>query len=910
MITSYEVGTIFKIVDRASPVLSELTRMMYRLEESTELTKKNLQSMGNMTLGRLNRGMASLVEKAEVMDRRFKKTFETMDAGTASATRQTKVLANEWRDVAQAARIAGISIANTSRRNAAVAWQGPWGAAPSGPRPGRPSQPSRGSVLGMFGVSARSHAKLPGGTSIGVHGHGFAGQAGLAAAGILGYSVYEAAKVDDALFNILFHTGFDYTDDNKERFRKIIKRTASRTGFGMLEISDAIKEEVRMMRGTPGQGLDILPEMLMSAATEAKAKPGTSLKESMATIIGLAHQGKDYSPEQIKRLAPYFGFLSASTSASLPQLERASGYAAPILQSGMGVDPLETLLFSVALQRAGITNTKSGTWLRAMMQKALPGTTLQSRVAYEHHQTELGELGLIDKTGNSTILNAQGTASILKFVEILSERLKQIPQSRRGTVLTQLFGTQGAGGAAVLADPRVVAQVQELQKEYPAFQRRYSTFFDDYRQNSAAQQARTAWADVQNVLIDIGEVALPPVIAALKSFDKQLRWLDKHWPKPGSMGGLPKKGTLGDALGKGMGEGVVWGAGAGALVGAFGGPTAPVTVPGGTMLGGAIGAVGGGIYEGGRWLFGLGNSDAPASYGAVKTVPVPGGAGSTIGPSTNGFVPDDGASLPRHAKPTMFSPTSYTGDRTSLPSLLHFASYAPSDIGGARARAPGIIGAVGGIAIPSGPTPSGIIRHVTGSKAAGAKRLMHDLMARGWSKEAAAVAAGNAAVESGFNTSNNTGDHGTSWGLMQWHLDRRRNMVAWAQAHGKKWNDWDSQVGFLDHEWRQRFGSASVGSHDLNRLKWMGKRYEGYSTNSFATRNAYTDRFLRLPTAVGEAPTVHPPQQQHAADTSVNLHLDGRVIARSTMKHIAREGNKPARAGRMPDYTAARPINV
>ena len=65
------------------------------------------------------------------------------------------------------------------------------------------------------------------------------------------------------------------------------------------------------------------PEMLMAAATEAKLK-GTSLQESMQALIGLSHMTKEYSPEQIKKLAPVFAFLSAANPASLGGIERAA----------------------------------------------------------------------------------------------------------------------------------------------------------------------------------------------------------------------------------------------------------------------------------------------------------------------------------------------------------------------------------------------------------------------------------------------------------------------------------------------------------------------------------------------------------------------------------------------------------
>ena len=98
-----------------------------------------------------------------------------------------------------------------------------------------------------------------------------------------------------------------------------------------------------MFKGTPGGGVDVLPEMLRAAATEARVK-GTSLDESMTSLIGYAHMLKDYTPDEIKKVAPVLAFLSASNPASLAGMERASSYAVPILRSGMEIDPIRIAL--------------------------------------------------------------------------------------------------------------------------------------------------------------------------------------------------------------------------------------------------------------------------------------------------------------------------------------------------------------------------------------------------------------------------------------------------------------------------------------------------------------------------------------------------------------------------------------
>jgi Phage tail lysozyme len=135
----------------------------------------------------------------------------------------------------------------------------------------------------------------------------------------------------------------------------------------------------------------------------------------------------------------------------------------------------------------------------------------------------------------------------------------------------------------------------------------------------------------------------------------------------------------------------------------------------------------------------------------------------------------------------------------------------------------------------------------------GAMRLMKGLVSRGWSPKAAAMMAGNVHAESGFNPGT-VGDHGTSFGLAQWHNERATALKSAAKAAGKDWKDFDFQTGFLDKEFRGRFGDKAVASHDFGALSQMGKRFEGYGTNTYGARVAAGQRFLKQYGAGGKAP--------------------------------------------------------
>jgi hypothetical protein len=298
----------------------------------------------------------------------------------------------------------------------------------------------------------------------------------------------------------------------------------------------------------------------------------------MTSLIGMAHSFRAYTPEAIKKLAPAFAFLSTSNPDRLGQIERAASYAVPILQSGLEIDPMQTLMLGTVLRRAGATSTKSGTWLREMAMRAMPGTTLMSKISFKKHEEALKELGLVDAEHKPTWFDDKGKPDILKMLDIAGARAAAIPIERRAGLERQLFGAQGSGGFALLADPAVRDQILNLQKEMksPEFQNRYRSFFPDYNKESTAQAARTAMQEFNITMMDLGKTTLPAVNEALKGFKSTPEGIRNLLPSGADGKGAAKVG--GYAL-----LGATGGAVAGAAVGMFGGPVGALGGSGGAL---------------------------------------------------------------------------------------------------------------------------------------------------------------------------------------------------------------------------------------------------------------------------------------------------------------------------------------
>jgi hypothetical protein len=539
MITSFEVGAVFKILDEASPTLRKVLQQVRALNDVIEKTKVNLQSL-----------MASA------------------GIGLDPAIAQTRALAVEWRAVSRAAQGAGRSLTTAAAASARAAAANVPRALPI---PGR----------GGFGVGA-FNAPVPGG-----HAHFRVGSnAAMVGMGALGYGAYEEAELEDAIFQMKFHAGLPDSPENTKYFRNLIQNTASQTGFHYKEIAEAATDEIRLMKGAGGKesgGLAILPEMLHAAAIEARVKPGTTLSGAMDALIQSAHMAQDYGVNDVKGMAPLLAFLSTANPATMPQMVRAASYAMPTLRSALGVDPADVLLESTALARAGATNTKSGTWLQAAFERALPpDPRFVKPKTYQARIQQMRAIGLVDDNGKSTVLNDQGKLSIDKLVAVIQHATATMDTITKNSAIGANFGKQGARGIFLLTDPNVVAANAELKREYPEFRNRYGTFMDEYATKSPLQSARVAGQDLTNVLADIGSKVLPPVVGALRDFDGVLVAIKSHLP------GGPSNPDAWGTIGK---RALEFGA-AGAVIGTF------VPIPGvGTVVGGGVGGLVG-IAEG------------------------------------------------------------------------------------------------------------------------------------------------------------------------------------------------------------------------------------------------------------------------------------------------------------------------
>ncbi len=300
MIASYEVGSIFRVVDEATPVLERIARLGRDVAVSIKGATTELRAMGRVTLSGVTRGAKEASDAilrigaaSEEARASTVQSMESINAGKMMAARNARELALAMGEVAGMSRAVAIANAGSTL----------------GGRRGGPHGPGRG-----LHVSSLS-ANVPGG-HIGFRG---GGNAALLGAGALAYGVYEEAQFEDAAFRAMYTAGVP-TDKMSQQtqykgLRDLIQQGSATTGAPIHDVEEAVLTGIRQFAGMPwADRMKIMPQLLLGAAGEARLKGhGTTLDQGMEAFTGLAHMTQHYTPEQVAELIPKFAYLSATS---------------------------------------------------------------------------------------------------------------------------------------------------------------------------------------------------------------------------------------------------------------------------------------------------------------------------------------------------------------------------------------------------------------------------------------------------------------------------------------------------------------------------------------------------------------------------------------------------------------------
>lgn len=543
MLEAGEVGAIFSIVDEASVVLARIADRFEALDKVIKQTKEALATFRlppgiNAQLTRLNDRLAALPASADKAAAGVTKAFDALSGSADTAVGgvsaafgriDASVSATQDRVLTLKKEMEGLGrmpVATPLAFAGGGGGRGPGAYGPDGAR--LPGGESRGP-----GLRLRQREGIPLGGGWHIH------SPSMAALGAIGaglYSIYDAAKVQYDI-DVAMQTGqlhLDQGQDQTAAFKQMwgtIKDVSSTTGFGPRDVAEALIKGERFFGGmTFDKRMALEKELLPKAAAEARRKE-TGLGESFEAMIGAAHQAGIYEPEELAPMMAKFLYLSTITPASLPRFLNALSYTAKMgAELGM---PIESRMFMTSMmQTAGITNSKSGTWLRSFWERAY------APMGESHGDMKkvyaLMDMGLIasekDRRPLWEVRDAQGQIdwdkSIMKTAGIIQNYMATHTNQERIQDLGDAFGERGGGWGALMNLPQFVEQFPVIMKKMGAAlggEEGNKELLDA----STLVKAQTAWAKTQLILIQIGNVVLPVVNAGLDTLSLALDGIGK-----------------------------------------------------------------------------------------------------------------------------------------------------------------------------------------------------------------------------------------------------------------------------------------------------------------------------------------------------------------------------------------------
>src|SRR6185437_11209888 len=199
MIEAGEVGAVFTVVDKASAVLKAIADQLKVLQERIDAIQARFDGLGA--------GLGASFDKAAL----------------AISSGMGKAADNAIAELGRIDAAAAATAANVGRigRGAALLGGPGVGGGGGGGGGGRGGVFARGTHGGPhFGRVGNS---FPGGPHVSMPGGPI-----MAAGAAAGYGTYLAAQMDDAIFQLEYHTGLPDTPENAAKFRSIIQGAMSK----------------------------------------------------------------------------------------------------------------------------------------------------------------------------------------------------------------------------------------------------------------------------------------------------------------------------------------------------------------------------------------------------------------------------------------------------------------------------------------------------------------------------------------------------------------------------------------------------------------------------------------------------------------------------------------------------------
>jgi len=284
--------------------------------------------------------------------------------------------------------------------------------------------------------------------------------------GVVAGGVYENAKLQDVVALSMQAQGIPMQQQGamSKVLMARVEDAYSKYGFtgkGLGDFAHGFLGADFLLHGFAPKDRDLIESTVLPYAANEAAIKGVPMDETMKSFISLAHMAGAYTAPDIEKVLPAFINTSLSTDVSIPQITRQASYAMkPLMQ--LGISAPMVLAMVAAMNRAGITNTKAGTWLADAFVNLQP-KTLGSALFKSSPQTQaLHQLGLLDANNHLTYLGKDGKVDAMRALQIVHAHIEKMSPTEAEGIVLRAVGKQGGRGILTLADSSVLPQLSSI----------------------------------------------------------------------------------------------------------------------------------------------------------------------------------------------------------------------------------------------------------------------------------------------------------------------------------------------------------------------------------------------------------------------------------------------------------------
>ena len=481
---------------------------IYKIQVSVGLNESIFRRLKTLTAA-LNKADASVTRLVSSL-KSLSSVMKTTGLGTVEVVKNAGRMGTVFGEAAVRTRSLNASLSSTSRHLASVA---------------KRAQDAGASVGGLSAASSMTaiggrHGMMPPLLPGSIQGMGI-----FASAGLLGYGLFESAKMQGIINNTLAVSGINPGAPGNQSLRKslidMIEKASSETGIGTAPLAEGF---LRMRQVDSYLPLDTLKKLFPTASRAAMIQQqvhGTSPVETMMALQEYAHMTGIYNPERLKKVMNYANWASSLSPESLPRLLNAASYAMPSGRSMMNVDPDELIESVIFMKAAGVKNTKSGTWLSNAILNTIPKMHGTGLFKTSPQMAALREMGEINTKGIPTAFDKSGTFHVLTMIQTFlawADHIKAtLPKAEALSKITQTaglaWGKQGARMVALAMSPGYARMLSVLN---PKNEQTIDQEFGVLSKNNPLVQGKMLLNNLAVALQKLADNTIPTLTSTLK----------------------------------------------------------------------------------------------------------------------------------------------------------------------------------------------------------------------------------------------------------------------------------------------------------------------------------------------------------------------------------------------------------